>query len=41
MKFTEVFKMMKKGAKAKTSVMGWLLVLGFRKRNDYDAYQGQ
>ena len=38
MLFSEAYELMKK-EKSKTAFMGWLLVLGQRKENHYDAYE--
>lgn len=41
MSFAEAFKRMKAGRKVKLPSWGWVLVLGYRKRNYYDAVQRQ
>lgn len=39
MKFSEAFEAMKQGGKSKVATLGWVLVLGSERRNDYDPVQ--
>lgn len=39
MNFKDAFELMKKRTQGKAPILGWILVLGCRERNGYDAVQ--